>query len=68
MTSPSRKPKKKLPLPIKKVRKEIPPPVQAFKERKKYDRKRAKRELKRALKNSSFRANLSAASKEKLSS
>ncbi len=41
--------KRKVPLPLKRIRKEIPPPGRTFKDRKKYNRKEAKEELKRTL-------------------
>lgn len=46
MTSSLKRTKKKIPLSLKRVRKEIPPPGQAFKDRKRYNRKKAKEELK----------------------
>lgn len=49
MTSSVKKPKKKIPLPLKRVRKEMPPAGQVFEDKKKYDRRKAKEELKRLL-------------------
>ena len=46
----SKRTKRKVPLPLKRIRKEIPPPGRTFKDRKKYNRKEAKEELKRTLK------------------
>ncbi len=48
-TSSAKKTKSKVPLAIKRVRKEIPPPGRVSADRKKYSRKKAKEELERAL-------------------
>lgn len=68
LTSSTHRPKKKIPLPIKRVRKEIPRPALSFKEKKQYDRKRAKQELERALREASFHSDSSPAKKGKVSS
>ena len=49
MTSSSRKTKKRVPLPLKRVRKAIAPPGRIFENKKTYHRKRAKSELEQRL-------------------
>jgi len=49
LTPVSKGPKRKIPTPLKRVRKEIPPPGQRFEDKKKYNRRRAKEELKKGL-------------------
>jgi len=49
LTPAAKREKKKIPLPLKRVRKEIPPPSKSFKDKKTYNRKRAKEELDRTI-------------------
>jgi len=42
--------KKRIPLPLKRVRKELPPPGRIFRDRKRYSREEAKERFRRALK------------------
>jgi hypothetical protein len=49
LTSPPRKTKKKVPLPLKRVRIEVAPPGRIFESKTKYNRKRVKAELEQKL-------------------
>ncbi len=66
--SPSRPSRKKttrkVPLPLKRVRKEIPPPSRVLIDRKKYSRKKARAELGRAVEESLALGNPSLAKKK----
>jgi len=54
LTSNLKRPTKKIPLPLKRLRKTVPPPIQILKDEKKYDRKKAKKELTRIVRESSL--------------
>jgi len=53
-----------VPIALKQVRKEIPPPTRAFKEGKKYNRKKAKEELKRSLEEKVLNSNRTSKAKQ----